>query len=275
MSRRPAVGKRRDLLRWLGWFTVANAACAGLIGVRYLWLYDWPADALGIGYALLAFIGQSALLALVWVFLPAATAGPRLAESPRGGGAGGGRRRPRCSRYLFLDANVFAQYRYHLDVLTAALFERSTWVAVGVQFLVLLVFAGLLARGRRRAGRRGGPLGTRRTLAGRGLGRLLGRGAGDPHLGGCCGVRPGHAVHPLPPNLFPLQSRRRLAELGSDRSAAPGRARQLNDLDAAGGPLRYPLSPLSCRDGAPLNLMVILIDALRPDVIHPELTPTS
>jgi threonine/homoserine/homoserine lactone efflux protein len=51
---RPAAGKRREPLRWLAWFTAANAACAGLICARYLWLYDWPDDAIGIGYALLA-----------------------------------------------------------------------------------------------------------------------------------------------------------------------------------------------------------------------------
>jgi hypothetical protein len=45
-------------------------------------------------------------------------------------------------------------------------------------------------------------------------------------------------------------------------------------LETAGGQLRYPLSPLSCRDGASLNLMIVLIDGLRPDAVHPELTPT-
>src|SRR5262249_1934262 len=48
--------------------------------------------------------------------------------------------------YLFVDANVFAQYRYHLDVLTAALFEPFTWVMVGVQLLILLGFESLLGR---------------------------------------------------------------------------------------------------------------------------------
>ena len=76
------------------------------------------------------------------------------------------------------------------------------------------------------------------------------------------------------PLYFPLQSRRHLARLGLIDPERLRRARQLNELGASGGPLRYPLSPLSCRDGAPLNLMVILIDALRPDVVHPELTPT-
>ena len=76
------------------------------------------------------------------------------------------------------------------------------------------------------------------------------------------------------PLYFPLQSRRRLAGWGVIDPQRLGELRQLSDLGAAGGQLRYPLSPLSCRDGASLNLMVILIDALRPDVIHPELTPT-
>ena len=267
------LGTRRALLRWLGWFTTANAACAGLIGVRYLWLYDWPADALGIGYALVAFIGQSALLALVWVFLPAALLA-LVWSNRRAVTALAVATAAALLTYLLLDANVFAQYRYHLDVLTAALFERSTWVAVGVQFLVLLVFAGLLARAV-------GRLSARRPVKDPG-GRWLVIG-----LAACWVVA--QAIHvwadavayvPVTqftrylPLYFPLESRRHLADWGVIDPQRLGELRQLNDLGATGGPLRYPLSPLSCRDGASLNLMVILIDALRPDVIDPELTPT-
>ena len=64
---------RRVLLRWLAWFAVANGGLGALVGVRYLWLYDWPTGALGIGYPLLAFVGHFALLAFLCVFLPAAS----------------------------------------------------------------------------------------------------------------------------------------------------------------------------------------------------------
>src|SRR5215813_14100603 len=136
---------RRSLLRWLAWFTAANGGCAGLVGVRYLWLYDWPSDAIGIVYPLLAFVGHSALLAFAFVFLPAACL---IAVWPN--------RRAVVGlavftaavmlTFLFLDANVFAEHRYHLDPLTAALFEPVTWLVAGLQLVIMLVFESLLAR---------------------------------------------------------------------------------------------------------------------------------
>jgi membrane-anchored protein YejM (alkaline phosphatase superfamily) len=270
---RPAAGKRRDLLRWLAWFTAANAACAGLICARYLWLYDWPDDAIGIGYALLAFVGQSALLALVWVLLPAATLAVTwpnrravVALAVSTGAA--------LLTYLFVDANVFAQYRYHLDVLTAALFERLTWVAVGVQLLILLVFESLLARGLgRSSARRLVPVSVGRWLiAGLVACWLMAQGI---HMwADAVGYVPVTQFTRYLPIYYPLQSKRRLVSLGLITPKLLAEQANVPSLDITRGALRYPLSPLSCRDdAAPLNLMVILIDALRPDAVHPELTP--
>lgn len=265
-------GSRRVLLRWLVWFTAASAACAGLIGLRYLWLYDWPADAIGIGYAMAAFVSHSALLGLVWVLLPGAlliVAWP----NRRAVTALAVVTAAALLTYLLLDANVFAQYRYHLDLLTAALFERSTWVAVGVQFLVLLLFAGLLARAVTRWS-------AQRPASAGGELRLVAA------LVVCWFVA--QAIHvwadavayvPITqftrylPLYFPLHSRRRLARWGLIDPKRLVQHRALGDLAVAGGQLRYPLSPLSCRPGASLNLMVIVVDALRPDAIDPELTP--
>src|SRR4029453_11922988 len=270
---RPAAGKRRELLRWLAWFTAANAACAGLICARYLWLYDWPDDAIGIGYALLAFVGQSALLALVWVLLPAATLAVTwpnrravVALAVSTGAA--------LLTYLFVDANVFAQYRYHLDVLTAVLFERFTWVAVGVQLLILLGFESLLARGLgRSSARRPVPAsGGRWLIAGLVACWLVAQGI---HMwADAVGYVPVTQFTRYLPLYYPLQSKRNLVELGLINPSLLVEQQKGLGLDTTRGLLRYPLSPLSCRDGATLNLMVILIDALRPDAVHPELTPT-
>jgi membrane-anchored protein YejM (alkaline phosphatase superfamily) len=269
---RPAAGKRRELLRWLAWFTAANAACAGLICARYLWLYEWPADAIGIGYALLAFVGQAALLALVWVLLPAATLAVTW-PSRRAVVALAVSTAAALLTYLFVDANVFAQYRYHLDVLTATLFEPFTWVEVGVQFLILLVFESLLARAIARwSARRPIPTsGGRWLIAGVVACWLVAQGI---HMwADALGYVPVTQFSRYLPLFYPLQSKRRLARLGLIDSGRLGEQPNGLGLHAA-GPLRYPLSPLSCHAGASLNLMVILIDALRPDVVHPELTPT-
>src|SRR4029453_15067447 len=61
-----------------------------------------------------------------------------------------------------------------------------------------------------------------RTLGDHGPCRLLARGAGDPHLGGCPRVRPGHAVHPLPAALLPAAEQAAPRQLGTDRSEPAG-----------------------------------------------------
>jgi membrane-anchored protein YejM (alkaline phosphatase superfamily) len=90
-------------------------------------------------------VGQSALLAFVWVFLPAATLALTW-PSRRAVLALAVSTAATLLTYLFVDANVFAQYRYHLDGLTAALFEPFTWAVMSVQLVILLVFESLLAR---------------------------------------------------------------------------------------------------------------------------------
>ena len=177
---------------------------------------------------------------------------------------------------LVLDANVFAEYRYHLDPLTAALFERTTWLATALQFLILLVFETPPGAAPRATGWRGGPPGR--------PGRWLAAGLVTCWLAAQVIYVWADAVSYVPvtqftrylPLYFPLQARRRLARLHLIEPGTLRDERQLQRLDAAAAAaqLRYPLSPLSCGTGTALNLMVILIDGLRPDVVHPELTPT-
>ena len=65
----PAARPRRRLLRWIGWFGAFNASLFALVALRYLWIYRFPDDGLGILYVLLAFTGQFALLACVPMFV--------------------------------------------------------------------------------------------------------------------------------------------------------------------------------------------------------------
>jgi uncharacterized protein len=269
---RRVLGARRSLLRWLAWFTAANSGCAGLVGVRYLWLYDWPSDAIGIGYPFLAFVGQSALLAFACVFLPAASL---TAVWPNRRAVVGLAVFTAAAMLtlLFLDVNVFAEYRYHLDPLTAALFEPVTWLAAGLQFLILLVFESLLAR-----------ILARWLVhwAGGAAGRWLAAGLVTCWVAGYGIYVWADAVAYVPvtqftrylPLYFPQGGRRRLAKLGLIKPGTAWEADQVGELDAAARQLRYPLSPLFCRAVSTPNLMVILIDALRPEVVHPQLTPT-
>src|SRR5262249_25091347 len=45
-----AVGPRRRLFRWAGWFGLAHAALLGIVGLRYLWYYR-PVAPAGWAYA--------------------------------------------------------------------------------------------------------------------------------------------------------------------------------------------------------------------------------
>jgi len=264
---------RYSLLRWLSWFTAANAGCVVLVSGRYLWQYDWPAGMLGIAYPIVALVGQSAFLALVWVYLPAAGL---VAVWPQRRAVIGLAvvMAAAMLAFLVLDANVFAEYRYHVDPLTAALFEPATWLATALQFLILLVFETFLARllagwvGRRAPGWAGWWLGAGLVtcwLAAQGIYAWA------------------DAVFYVPvtqftrylPLYYPLQAERRLARLHLIEPGSLRVERQLQRLDAAAAAaqLRYPLAPLSCDSGRALNLMVLLIDGLRPDVVHPQLMP--
>ncbi|MFQ5633797.1 MAG: sulfatase-like hydrolase/transferase, partial [Gammaproteobacteria bacterium] len=78
------------------------------------------------------------------------------------------------------------------------------------------------------------------------------------------------------PLYYPIHAKRDLARLGLVDPGEVRRQRMLRgSLDSAGGQLRYPLQPMRCRaDARDLpNIVFLLIDALRPDAIHPRLTP--
>jgi uncharacterized protein len=267
---RARLADRRSLLRWLAWFTAANAACAALVGARYLWTYSWPSDAIGVGYAAVAFVGHSAFLAFVFVFLPASL--PAILPARRATLGLAVTAAATMLTLLFLDANVFAQYRYHVDPLTAALFERRTWLVAGSQFVILLAFESLLARlvGRARVLRPGGV-----------AGRWLAAGLAACWLAAQAIHVWADALAYVPvtqftrylPLYYPLQAQRNLASLGLIEPDRVRQADQLQGFRAAAGQIRYPLSSLSCRPPSSTNLMVILIDALRPDVLHPDLMP--
>jgi len=78
------------------------------------------------------------------------------------------------------------------------------------------------------------------------------------------------------PLYYPIHAKRDLARLGLVDPEEVRKRRNLRQgIARAVGQLRYPLSPMDCPSGSQQlpNLLVVLIDALRPDVINPELTP--
>jgi uncharacterized protein len=266
------VDSRRALLRWTGWFVAANAAVLGLLGLRFMLSVPWEPDVLGIVYAVLAFVGQFALLA----FLPALIIViPLCLLVPRRGlvmpvavvlAAA-------SATLLVVDGNVFAEQRYHLTPLTAMLFERPTWILVGVIGASALAFEAMLA------GSVAGWVAARPARGGRwlALGLVLAWTGGQLiHIwADALGHLPVTQLTRYLPAYFPIHAKRTLARLGLVDEAAADRRMLLQKVGGdAAGQLQYPLSPLQCAaDGPTPNIVWVILDALRPDATDPALMP--
>jgi len=275
MAEQPATAERVSrgtLLRWIGWFGIANAALFALVGFRYLLAFGWPESGIASVYVLLAFVGQFALLGFLPLML---LLGPLALLWPRKGlvmglavlfGAV-------ALTLLVLDTNIFAQYRYHLSRLTVEIFETSTWVLAGIIFLVALLFQTMLATnvwGRVSAGsgRKGIWLSVLLVCV-----WLTGQGI---HVwGDATAYSPVTGFTRYMPLYFPMKAKRRLAELGWVDPEQVEQQRLLRRAGSAGeGQLRYPLAPMQCdsNESRP-NILLVLVDALRPDHVSEQLTP--
>lgn len=261
------------LLRWVAWFGALNAVLFALVGLRYVAAFGLPGGPLATAYMVLAFIGQFAVLGVVPSVL---LLGPLLAVIPRRGliiplgviiGALG-------LSLIVLDTNIFAQYRFHLSALTVALFDTSTWVLTVTVFLALLGFQALLAGivwnfvsgSRQRSGVLVGLLLTLAWLGGQGI-----------HIwADATAYVPVTSFTRYLPAYFPIKAKRRLAKLGWVDPEEVEKQRLLRQADAPdSGQLLYPLSPLQCAaPERPLNVLVVLIDALRPDRVTAAAMPT-
>ncbi len=263
---------RRRLLRWTGWFVAANALVLGLLGLRFMVLVPWEPDALGITYAVLAYIGHFALLAAlpaVLLIIPLTLLLPwrplivgiavLLAAAE--------------ATLLMVDGNVFVAQRYHLTWLTAVLFEPSTWIFVGVIGISALAFESLLA---------GIVRGWVEARPARG-GRWVALALVLTWLGGQAIHVWADAIGHLPvtqltrylPAYFPIHAKRRLARLGLvDQSTIDRRMALQRVGEGSSGQLQYPLQPMHCTAPAPTpNIVWVIIDALRPDATDPALLP--
>lgn len=265
---------RSTLLRWIGWFGIANAALYGLVGLRYLFAFGTPETGMALAYVALAFIGQFALLGWLPLML---LLGPLALLLPRKGllMAIGVPVAAVGLTILVLDTNVFAEYRYHMSALTAQIFETSTWIFAGIIFAVALLFEAMLAGNvwQYVAARRGGSKGLwlAATLI------LCWCGGQGIHIwADATAYTPVLSFTRYMPVYFPIKATRRLARMGLIDPDEVERARLLRKAGAPdSGQLRYPLNPLTCDAGdAQLpNILFVVIDALRPDRISAENTP--
>jgi membrane-anchored protein YejM (alkaline phosphatase superfamily) len=267
------VSARARFFRWLGWFAVVNAALLGLIGLRYLWLYASLGRTVSWSYALVAYVGHLSALACVPLLVLLA---PVVALAPR----------PRLVlplgvglasvgvAFLVLDSLVFAENRYHLNVLTFTLLEPQTWAFLALYFLVALTIESMLA---------GWVWQWTRHPPTRRIGRYVALG-----LAGC--FLAAHLTHAWAaahydgsvtaftrylPLYYPLRNTGLLARLGLvDRAVARERGVGAALARPDVGELNYPLAPMRCEPRPPrLNLLLVVIDGMRADALTSEVAP--
>jgi len=265
---------RRQLLRWTGWFGAANVVVYLLINLRYLWGYPFASDVISNSYVLLTFVAHAAFL----TYLPLALLViPLLLILPS--------RRlvtvaavvvMSCSvALLLLDTNVFAQNRYHLTWLTLEILAWQTLAFAGIFLAIALVFESILA----------GAVGNWLTAGSR---RIRG---GWIAIGLTCCFVVGQSIHiwadavghvPVVqftrymPFYRPMKAKRLLARLELVDPVQVQKRRLLSgSVDTGHGDLDYPLNPMNCRaevESLP-NILMVVMDALRPDTVHPGLMP--
>ena len=63
------MGARKRILRWAGWFAVANAVLLMVVGLRYLWYYSALTPSPAWIYAILAYVGHLSILACIPLLL--------------------------------------------------------------------------------------------------------------------------------------------------------------------------------------------------------------
>ena len=267
------MSSRRRLLRWASWFALAHAALLALIGLRYLWLYVRLSPSVAWGYALVAYVGHLTALAylpclLVLVPVILLRPRPRLVV-PLGvalGGVGAG--------LLLLDSLVFAENRYHLNALTFMLLAPATWGFLGLYVVLGMAIEGMLA----------GWVWQRTAQApGRRLGRYLAVGLGACFVAGHLIHAWAEARYDVPvtsftrylPLYYPLQVTKLQVRLGLlDRARARDRAVVAALGGAPVGELLYPLVPLRCEPRGPrLNVLLVVIDAMRADALTAAVAP--
>lgn len=255
-----------------GFFLLVGLLLAG-IGLRYLADYPWPAEGIARVYTVVAYFSHFALLGVApWVIvvLPLTLVAPSrplvVAASVLCAAA--------TLALVLVDSLVFAEDRFHLSALALAILGWSTWGFALVYFAIFLALCALLARS----------LGPRLArLSGRTLARALLLAVLVPFLitqalhiwADASFYVPITSFTPYLPLFRPWSARDPLVAAGlvpAERSQDPTLLSEL--ASERKGVLRYPLAPLRCAPKTPLpNILVIGLDAMRPDAVDPKVAP--
>lgn len=266
---------RGALLRWLGWFTMANAVVLACVGTLFFDHFSLPDSGLALLYLVLVYPAHHVMLAAIPLFL---LAGLMILIWPS---------KPlvvSCAVIVMalviaiyvLDGLLYSQGHFHLNALTALILGWQSWVFAGVISLMGMVFEFLLA------GRVWTWTDSRRKRGG----VLVGGVSVVALLSAWFIYAWSEANYFVPvtslaerlPVYKGFTAKRQLARMGLvDLEAAREKvlARRVSD-EFAKGPgrlLDYPASPLTCSNQNRHNLLIIMLDSWRFDMLSETLSP--
>lgn len=266
---------RKTLLRWAAWFALANALVFGLVSLRYFGGSAPAETALAWIYLVSVYIGHHVLLTAVPMFL---LAPPLIVILPR-------RRLLTVAAVILfagmialmmLDSLLWSQSRFHVNALTIKILGWQSWVFTAVIFAIALFFESLLARSvwnwtlapKPRRGLLVSSFCALMIVVSQGIHAWADAAYYVPvtGLGQVLPVYKGATAKSF-------LSKTGLVDVKESRERELAR-RVSQDLDSASGRLlRYPLNPLQCEADKPLNLLLIVADSMRGDVVTPDLAP--
>jgi len=266
---------RRLLLRWAGWFALANSVVFGLVSLRYFSGGLPDQTALSLVYLVAVYIGHHVVLTMVPMFVLVT---PVVMLFPRR------RLLTILSVMLFalmiavmmLDSLLWSQSRFHINALTMKILGWQSWVFAAVIFLIGLFFESVLARSvwgwvlapKRRYGRAVGLACGLMVVISQGIHAWADASYYVPvtGLGQQLPVYKGVTAKSF-------MTKTGLVDVKESRERELARRMAQNMDESSGRLLKYPLNPLQCAQQEPLNLLLVVADSMRGSVLTPELAP--
>ena len=269
---------RAQLARWAGWYFLANAGVMLLLSLRYFSAVAMPDDLLAKIFSVLAATGHFASFALAGVLVTL----PLILLVPRKGMVFAFAQifMALVILALIIDTFVFAQYRYHLNgmvldlLLGGAALEIFTFSEVVWLLFVLLLLGNLASQWWLGRWVWAWTQKTRQNNYGYVTAAVLASVFATENV--VYAWADASAYTPITkqirvlPGYAPLTAKNFFDRFGLSR--APDSVAELNFKRDSG--LAYPVHALQCTaPAAPLNILVVLIDAWRFDALTSEVTP--
>ncbi|MEJ2533887.1 MAG: DUF3413 domain-containing protein [Gammaproteobacteria bacterium] len=266
---------RSLLWRWTGWFGLANAVVLAVIGLQFLGHYGGGGTALSWLYLVTIYVSHHASLALLPLLLVTA---PLILFWPR-------RRAVMAVGVLLfalvvaliqLDSLLWSQSRFHINLLTARILGWQSWVFVAVMFLIGLVFESLLARGVwnwvEAKPRRGGGRVTALVIVCLIVAQSIYAWSDASYYTPVTGLAQQLPVH-RGVTAKKFMMRTGLVDIQQSRERQLAERLAAGDGAGPGGALDYPRTPLQCSNDAPMNVLILMLDAWRFDMLNDTVTP--